>query len=69
MATTKDNSAALADAMAAFLASGGKVTQCAPGERAQPQGDPRLADCPCGCEGDYTDHTMRLGERGIYGSH
>ena len=21
--------------------------------------------CDCGCEGDYTEHTMRLGERGV----
>jgi hemoglobin-like flavoprotein len=25
-----------------------------------------LGDCACGCEGDYTDHSMRLGERGIF---
>lgn len=27
--------------------------------------DPKLRYCRCGCEGSYTDHTMRLGERGI----
>ena len=24
-----------------------------------------LQYCKCGCNGNYTDHTMRLGERGI----
>ena len=23
-----------------------------------------LADCRCGCHGDYTEHTMRAGESG-----
>jgi len=23
-----------------------------------------LADCRCGCHGDYTDHSMRAGESG-----
>lgn len=27
--------------------------------------DPDLIACGCGCHGDYTDHTMRMGERGI----
>lgn len=25
---------------------------------------PRLSDCQCGCEGNYTDHSMRAGESG-----
>ena len=25
-----------------------------------------IADCDCGCNGDWTDHTMRQGEKGIY---
>lgn len=25
---------------------------------------PTLADCRCGCHGDYTDHSMRAGESG-----
>lgn len=28
--------------------------------------DELLRHCRCGCDGDYTDHSMRLGERGIY---
>ncbi len=27
---------------------------------------PELRDCTCGCAGNYTDHTMRLGECGQY---
>ena len=25
---------------------------------------PTLADCRCGCHGDYTEHSMRAGESG-----
>lgn len=25
---------------------------------------PTLADCRCGCNGDYTEHSMRAGESG-----
>lgn len=25
---------------------------------------PTLADCLCGCNGDYTEHSMRAGESG-----
>ena len=25
---------------------------------------PRLRDCKCGCDGNYTDHSMRAGESG-----
>lgn len=28
--------------------------------------DELLTHCRCGCHGDYTDHSMRLAERGIY---
>ena len=28
--------------------------------------DELLTHCRCGCNGDYTDHSMRLAERGIY---
>jgi len=44
-----------------YLAQGGKVTQCKPGER-KPESE--LKYCQCGCEGNYTDHSMRLGEKG-----
>ena len=54
----------LAAAMAAFEASGGEVKTVKEGERAI---DPKIRWCKCGCEGNYTDHTMRQGERGIYG--
>lgn len=29
--------------------------------------DPAIRHCTCGCRGDWTEHTMRLGERGQYG--
>ena len=29
--------------------------------------DTLVSGCGCGCEGDYTDHSMRLGERGFAG--
>ena len=54
----------LAAAMAAFESSGGEVKKVKEGERTI---DPRIRWCKCGCEGNYTDHTMRQGERGIYG--
>lgn len=65
-ATTKSD---VSDAVAAFLANGGKVTQCATGDNAiRPSHykDPSLAGCRCGCYGDWTAHTMRAGERGAY---
>ena len=30
--------------------------------------DSAIRHCRCGCHGDWTEHTMRLGERGIYGN-
>ena len=47
-----------------FLAKGGKVKEIPEGQTSNK--DYSLANCPCGCEGNYTDHTMRLGEKGIY---
>jgi hypothetical protein len=49
----------LAQAMAAFTQSGGQVKQVAEGERSV---SPELRFCKCGCEGNYTDHSMRQGE-------
>lgn len=53
----------------AFFARGGTVQHIAEGERTLKQGsdpirdvDPALRHCQCGCEGNYTDHTMRMGE-------
>ena len=51
----------LAAAMAAFQAEGGEITQVAEGEKSSLI-DPQLRFCKCGCEGNYTDHSMRLGE-------
>lgn len=50
-----------------FLKNGGKIQQCAEGEKSKTGYYPReLVGCKCGCEGNYTDHSMRRGERGIY---
>lgn len=57
----------IADAMQAFLNAGGKVQEVEPGKRTLDYAiDPRLVTCGCGCKGNYTDHTMRLGESGPY---
>lgn len=59
------NHSTLAQAMAEFERSGGKVTHCATGQRTLEHViDPGLAGCTCGCKGNYTDHTMREGEGG-----
>lgn len=61
------NKQAVSEAVAAFLAKGGKVTQCATGDnalRASHYRDPSIVDCLCGCRGDWTEHTMRAGESG-----
>lgn len=52
----------LALAMQAFTANGGKVETVKEGERAYT--DHSLRNCQCGCHGDYTEHSMRRGERG-----
>lgn len=52
----------LAAAMAAFEQQGGQVKQVKEGERTI---DPGIRHCRCGCRGNWTDHTMRLGEMGI----
>ena len=53
-------------AVAAFLAKGGKITTVKEGETSKSNIDPSLKYCECGCHGNYTDHTMRLGEHGIH---
>lgn len=49
------------DYVAMFKAQGGKVKTIPEGERSI---DPYLKGCKCGCNGDWTDHTMRKGEKG-----
>lgn len=55
----------LAKAMAEFTAKGGKVATVDEGKRTI---DPLIKNCQCGCRGDWTEHTMRLGENGNRGS-
>ena len=52
--------------VADFLASGGKITQVSEGVVANDshEKDSELLNCRCGCNGDYTDHSMRAGESG-----
>jgi hypothetical protein len=52
----------LQSAMADFSKKGGKVAVVPAGVTAI---DPGLRHCRCGCRGNYTDHTMRLGEKGM----
>jgi hypothetical protein len=56
----------LAKATADFAAKGGKVAKVEEGKRTV---DPLIKNCQCGCRGDWTDHTMRQGERGNYGGY
>lgn len=51
----------LAAQMEAFAARGGSVKQLPEGQSAI---DPMMKHCRCGCRGNWTDHTMRLGESG-----
>ena len=54
------------ETVAEFLARGGNVVEVREGEKAEKKPDDFLKNCSCGCEGDYTDHSMRQGERGIF---
>ena len=54
----------LAAQMEDFSARGGKVKEVAEGQSAI---DPLIKNCQCGCRGNWTDHTMRLGESGQRG--
>lgn len=57
-----------------FLARGGKVQQLPPDNRHKPAHLNERArekfnkharfNCKCGCDGDYTEHRMRMGEKG-----
>lgn len=58
---TKISRDSLSAAMTAFEAKGGKVEACDEGKR---NIDPAIRFCSCGCAGNWTDHTMRLGESG-----
>lgn len=67
--TTRDT---LALAMQAFEQSGGAITQCPTGEHSPVYEaafkralDRAQYGCACGCKGDWTEHSMRLGEQGI----
>lgn len=44
-----------------FFANGGTVKHVAEDERSAPVS---LRYCRCGCDGDYTEHSMRAGESG-----
>ena len=52
-------------AMQDFLAKGGKVVVVPENQTSDYKLDYNLRDCTCGCNGDYTNHQMRKGERGI----
>lgn len=56
----------LTAAMAAFEQKGGKVQEVAPGVTGMPNPEfnTTVSFCNCGCYGDWTEHTMRQGERG-----
>ena len=59
--------AELAAALAAFEQQGGTVTEVKEGVSAGADLDGRdssIMYCACGCYGDYTEHSMRLGENG-----
>lgn len=58
--------AMLESAQVAYKANGGKVTTLAEGERSEAGKaiTSGLNRCRCGCDGDYTLHTMRAGESG-----
>lgn len=57
----------LAAAMAAFEQKGGKVEEVPIGVSGNhnPVFHGTVKHCGCGCNNDWTEHTMRLGERGI----
>lgn len=55
----------LASLIGDFKAKGGKVKQVETGAVRWLK-DPQLKNCQCGCEGDYTDHSMRRGEMGLH---
>lgn len=57
------NKAELAAMMEAFQNNGGKIAKVKEGERSERSlADESVRYCKCGCEGNYTDHSMRQGE-------
>ena len=65
---SQDNITESDKAVLKFLADGGTITQLESGITSHDFGDYNpvfLKGCKCGCEGNYTDHTMRLAERGL----
>jgi hypothetical protein len=52
------------ESVAEFLARSGKIQVIPEGEKTQLE--KVYHNCRCGCEGNYTDHQMRKGERGSY---
>lgn len=48
-----------------FLARGGEIKKVDECIKVDFRPD-YLRNCSCGCNGDYTDHSMRQGEKGIY---
>lgn len=57
------NKAELAAMMEAFQNNGGKVKKVKEGERSEAgRANDLVRFCKCGCEGNYTDHSMRQGE-------
>ncbi len=55
-------------AVAAFLNNGGEIKVIEEGKTSKDFSfaDDSLKNCTCGCGGNYTAHSMRLGEQGIY---
>ena len=51
-------------AVQGFLDKGGKIKTIKEGKTSN-DGFNSLKNCTCGCNGNYTEHSMRLGERGI----
>lgn len=47
-----------------FLSGGGQIKQCLEGDSAVRFSPRGLWSCQCGCNGDFTDHSMRAGESG-----
>ena len=55
--------AMLERATIAYQSEGGMIHTIPEGERSAPS-NRALRYCRCGCDGDYTEHSMRAGESG-----
>jgi len=53
----------MAESVEEFLARGGEIKKVEESENVEFN---PIRNCDCGCEGDYTDHSMRQGEKGLY---